>query len=112
MNTTQLLKELREIMEGELDSNDFSFGIGCYEGEWKNQYGEYILSDNIQASVTFDAEGWRHIDRGDYYTPPCESGEITIYIKSVDFWSEDGENHVEYKSDTLPNKQNTIKITF
>jgi hypothetical protein len=71
-----------------------------------------MLSDDIEACVMFKAEGWRHVDRGDYYQPPEEHGEITIYIKHVDFYDIDGEPIAEYNAEWPYGKENTITIKF
>jgi len=112
MDIRPLLKELKETLSGELDVYDFEFGFGELTADFGDLYREVELSDNITANVDFKAEGYRHIDRGDYYTPPSESGEITIYIKHVDFYDIDGEPIAEYNAEWPYGKENTITINF
>lgn len=114
MNVTQLLKELRDVMGYELDSNDFTFDFGCTNGNWGEMERDFMLSDDIEACVKFKAEGWRHVDRGDYLQPPSESGEITLSITHATFYNKDGEQVAEHDAPwpSCYDKQNTIKITF
>ena len=114
MNPIQLLKELRETLSGELDVYDFEFGIGELAADFGTMDKEVELSDDITAVVNFKAEGERHIDRGDYFTPPSESGEIEIHITHADFYNLDGEKVAEVDA-TYPEyyeKKYTIKLTF
>ena len=112
--TNALLKELRETLSGELDVNDFEFGMGELTADFGTMDKELELSDNITAVVDFKAEGWRHVDRGDYYTPPEEHGEITISITHVDFYDINGDKVAEHDAPwpSCYDKQNTIKLTF
>lgn len=98
----------------ELDSNDFTFDFGCTTAHWEEMERDFMLSDDIEACVKFKAEGWRHVDRGDYLQPPSESGEIEIHITHADFYNLDGENVAEVDA-TYPEyyeKKYTIKLTF
>ena len=112
--TNALLKELRETLSGELDVYDFEFGMGELTADFGTMDRELELSDNITAVVDFKAEGWRHVDRGDYYTPPEEHGEITISITHVDFYDINGDKVAEHDAPwpSCYDKQNTIKLTF
>ena len=112
--TNALIKELRETLSGELDVNDFEFGMGELTADFGTMDKELELSDNITAVVDFKAEGWRHVDRGDYYTPPEEHGEITISITHVDFYDINGDKVAEHDAPwpSCYDKQNTIKLTF
>ena len=112
--TNALIKELRETLSGELDVNDFEFGMGELTADFGTMDKELELSDNITAVVDFKAEGWRHVDRGDYYIPPEEHGEITISITHVDFYDINGDKVAEHDAPwpSCYDKQNTIKLTF
>ena len=115
--TNALIKELRETLSGELDVNDFdnfSFDLGFNEQSFPERDREIALENNLTAEVSFRAEGHRHIDRGDYYTPPEEHGEITISITHVDFYDINGDKVAEHDAPwpSCYDKQNTIKLTF
>ena len=112
--TNALIKELRETLSGELDVNDFEFGMGELTADFGTMDKELELSENITAVVDFKAEGWRHVDRVDYYTPPEEHGEITISITHVDFYDINGDKVAEHDAPwpSCYDKQNTIKLTF
>lgn len=112
--TNALIKELRETLSGELDVNDFEFGMGELTADFGTMDRELELSDNITAVVDFKAEGWRHVDMGDYYTPPEEHGEITISITHADFYDINGDKVAEHDAPwpSCYDKQNTIKLTF
>lgn len=112
--TNALLKELRETLSGELDVYDFEFGAGELTADFGTMDREFELSDNITAVVAFKAEGYRHIDRGDYYQPSEEHGEITISITHADFYDIEGEKVYEHDAPwpSCYDKQNTIKIKF
>ena len=112
--TNALIKELRETLSGELDVNDFEFGMGELTADFGTMDKELELSDNVTAVADFKAEGWRHVDRGDYYTPPEEHGEITISITHVDFYDINGDKVAEHDAPwpSCYDKQNTIKLTF
>ena len=110
--TNALLKELRETLSGELDVNNFEFGMGELTADFGTMDKELELSDNITAVVDFKAEGWRHVDRGDYYTPPCESGEITVGITHVVVWNEDGDEIYEYNALYPYHETNSFTIKY
>ena len=114
MNPIQLLKELRETLSGELDVYDFEFGIGELTADFGIMDREVELSDNITAVVNFKAEGERHIDRGDYYTPPSDSGTIEVHITHADFYDINGEKVAEVDAPypTYYENKYTIKLTF
>lgn len=111
MTITKLLKELREILASELDCNDFDFGIGFLTGHWDKRYGEYTLSDGTYANVDYTADGWRKIDKGDYFQPPEEHGEITIHIVHAEFYV-GGEKTKEYDAPTNNLNENTVTIKY
>ena len=94
----ELLAEVKNALRDELDSNDFSFDLGFNEQSFPERDRELALENNLTAEVSFRAEGHRYIDRGDYDTRPCESGEITVGITHVVVWNEDGDEIYEYKA--------------
>ena len=110
----ELLAEVKDALRDELDSNDFSFDLGFNEQSFPEQERELALENNLTAEVSFRAEGYRKIDRGDYYTPPEEHGEITISITHVDFYDINGDKVAEHDAPwpSCYDKQNTIKLTF
>lgn len=110
----ELLAEVKNALRDELDSNDFSFDLGFNEQSFPEQSRELALDNDLTAEVSFRAEGHRHIDRGDYYTPPEEHGEITISITHVDFYDINGDKVAEHDAPwpSCYDKQNTIKLTF
>lgn len=112
MDTRKLLKELKEVLEGELDANDFCFDAGELTSDFGNLYREVDMEDGISANVDFKAEGWRKVDRGSYDVPPSESGEITIYITKVEFFDAEAEPIGEASFEWPYSNENTITITF
>lgn len=92
----KLLAEVKNALRDELDGNDFSFDFGFTEQSFPEQERELVLENNRTAEVSFRAEGHSHIDRGDYYTPPCESAEITVGITHVFVWDADGKQIYEF----------------
>lgn len=110
----ELLAEVKNALRDELDSNDFSFDLGFNEQSFPERDRELALENNLTAEVSFRAEGHRYIDRGDYYTPPEEHGEITISITHVDFYDINGDKVAEHDAPwpSCYDKQNTIKLTF
>ena len=109
-----LFKEIRETLSGELSDYDFEFGFGELTADFGDMFREIELSDGRSANVDFKAEGYRSIDRGDYYTPPSESGEITVYIKHVDVYNVEGEEieQFDFPYPEYYEKKNTIAIKF
>jgi hypothetical protein len=71
----ELLAEVKNALRDELDSNDFSFDLGFNEQFFPERDRELALDNNLTAEASFRAEGHRHIDRGDYYTPPLRVGK-------------------------------------
>ena len=108
----ELLAEVKNALRDELDSNDFSFDLGFNEQSFPERDRELVLENNLTAEVSFRAEGYRKIDRGDHYIPPCESGKITVGITRVVVWNEDGDEIYEYKALYPYHETNSFTIKY
>lgn len=105
----ELLAKVKDALMDELDESDFEFDLGFTEQSFPEQNKELALDNNLIAEVSYIANGYRQIDRGDYYTPPSESGEISVCITCVEVWNEDGEKVYENKSPDYKTNSFTIK---
>ena len=108
----ELLAEAKESLRSELDHNDFIFDFGYTEQSFPEQEREFVLENGMTATVKFIAEGHRHIDRGDYYTPPSESAEIIVGITHIEIWDTEGESVAEYKAGYPYHDTNSFTIKF
>lgn len=87
MGKAKIYEELKEEIETYLSENSFEMDGDEYDDRVSH---EFELSNGITADCDLIITGHNHHDRGDYFTPPEDSGEINCEVREVVVY-EDGE---------------------
>ena len=101
MDKAKIYEELKDAIETYLSENSFEMDGNEYDDRVSH---EFELSDGILADCDLIITGYNHHDRGDYFTPPEDSGEISAEVREVVVYDEEGE---ELFTETYVNELST-----
>lgn len=101
MDKAKIYEELKGQIEEFLCENSFEMDGNEYDDRVSH---EFELSDGIFADCDLIITGYNHHDRGDYFTPPDDSGEISAEVREVVVYDEEGE---ELFTETYVNELST-----
>lgn len=88
MKKEEIYEELKGQIEEFLCENSLEMDGNEYDDRVSH---EFELSDGILADCDLIITGYNHHDRGDYFTPPEDSGEISAEVREVVVYDEEGE---------------------
>lgn len=88
MDKAKIYEELKEKIKDFLEDSSFEMDDNKYADRVSH---EFELSDGIFADCYLIITGYNIHDRGDYFTPPEDSGEIKCKVEEVTIYNEDGE---------------------
>lgn len=101
MKKEEIYEELKGQIEEFLCETPFEMDGNEYDDRVSH---EFELSDGILADCDLIITGYNHHDRGDYFTPPDDSGEISAEVREVVVYDEEGE---ELFTETYVNELST-----
>ena len=88
MDKAKIYEELKEEIETYLSENSFEMDGDEYDDRVSH---EFELSNGITADCDLIITGHNHHDRGDYFTPSEDSGEISAEVREITVFNEEGE---------------------
>lgn len=92
MDKAKIYEELKERIETYLCETSFGMDGNEYDDRVAH---EFELPGGICADCLLIITGYNHHDRGDYYTPPEDSGEINCEVRELNVYKGDEELFTE-----------------